>query len=168
MDGGGGGGVVGEAVEAEDGVGDEVEEGDDAVPDYAVVSDVDGVDGETEGVGGPPAGRELAAEEGFGASEEEFELLFVVGGFVAGCVAVEEGPEEKVSDIVALDLGWVGVEEPDEEIALPVGDVGDAALKQDEALRARQRRRVLRETCEAGFVRAVDESEECDFKEQEA
>jgi hypothetical protein len=42
---GGGRAVVGETGQAEANVGDEVDEGDDEVPDYAMVAGVDGVEG---------------------------------------------------------------------------------------------------------------------------
>lgn len=64
---------------------------------------------------------------GFDAAGVVCEFVVVVGVVV---ITVEEGPEEKVAEVVAADLGGVGVLEPEVQVAIPVGDVGNAPLKE--------------------------------------
>ncbi|KAK1500657.1 hypothetical protein CTAM01_06592 [Colletotrichum tamarilloi] len=162
--------VVLEPVEPQGEVCDVVQKGHDGVPPDGAVLCIYGIDGQAQTLGRPATGLEGPAEQTFTAGYILVHLHVVV--LPVPCAGppdvlfahVKKGPEEKVADVVAMDVGHVGTQKPHADVALKVWDGGHAPLKEGQAVGGRGRARVRGGFPEALRVGEPDEEGVDEFR----
>lgn len=108
-------------------MGSRINQSDDHVPDDAAIPGGDVVEGQAHGHSAASARSKGPAEELFGLVYVSLELALNVGDDI---FTIEEGPEQKVSDVIALDIIRMRAQGPKAQVPFGIGDILQAALEE--------------------------------------